>query len=311
MRLNNLDLVDRNNRPSVDSRVALRVMFINDGEYVDPSEIRDVMVFKRTPSISPSSILDSDGLVAQEYSSYMAAYFAPSAQESGPALYPSSYQYGASGVYRYAQGDYVCVLDGISGVSGSHSLWGTQTVVANTASTTGEYFEVWTVRYPGQSDYKTVFNWFNLYNDTFQTITEPLMIRAHNELSVKKIPIGSKRDLKITSEFTIENKEIDQNIKNLFKTNIAVNPQIEIVKVNEDINLPARVEVSGFSDTSSLIHVTSKNTFVFTWDTEDLLTHPSLLAGTFGSPTGVYYVRVKYKLMNEEIISPRLFLQVI
>jgi len=311
MRLNNIDIVDRNNRPGVNSLVAIRVLLINDGEYVDPSEIRDVMIFQRSGVITPSSVLDTTtGLVSESVSSYVKAAFNVSAQECGPALCTSSYFRGATGVYRRGTGDFVCVLDGVSGGTATITPWGYNFTVSNTVATIGEYFDVWTIKDPSGSDYKVVINEFELFNDAYTAVTEPLMIRAYNTLYPKKVTLGSKTKLKITSEFTVENNAIDKSVANLFKTNIAQNPSIEIVKINEDINLPARVEVSGWSDTSALIDITSKNTFTLNWNTDELRTHAQLLAGNLGSMTGVYYIRIKYTILDEIIISPPLFLQV-
>jgi len=77
---------------------------------------------------------------------------------------------------------------------------------------------------------------------------------------------------------------------------------MKIEKVNEDsVTLPATVTVSGFSDTSSLLDITSDNTMVFRFDTTTLATHPNV--ADFGGLTGTYRCVVKYSLLNETIIS--------
>ena len=52
-----------------------------------------------------------------------------------------------------------------------------------------------------------------------------------------------------------------------------MDPMIEIVKKNTDRNLPSRVTVSGYTDTSGYMDVTSENTAIFTFDTDALKTH--------------------------------------
>jgi len=78
---------------------------------------------------------------------------------------------------------------------------------------------------------------------------------------------------------------------------------IEIYKKNQDRNLDARVEVSGYAATSGLMDVTSENTVIFTFDTEALKTHPRLLDGTLGSMTGTYVARLKFNALNQTIVS--------
>lgn len=306
MRLNGYDLADRGNRPSVSSRVAIRVFFLNDGEYVDPSEIVDVCIFPELTNQYPSSLLNSDGLLDNSsVSANCKAYFAASSNY----YEPSTYSPGASGVFRIGQGDYVVVLDGITDVSAYASRFGS--TIENTASSNGYYLDVWTVKYPSDSYYKTVINSFTLFDDTFFTVTEPLILKTYNELTTKKIPLGAKQDLKITTEIVVENRNIDNSVRNLFKTSIAVNPAIQIEKINEDPNIPSRVEVSGWEDTSGLIKVNSENTFILTWDTNTLKTHPELLAGNLGNMRGVYSIQVRFNLLNELIYSPRMYVQLI
>jgi hypothetical protein len=287
---------------------------MNDGSYLDPYEISGVTVFKKSANISPSSILGDDGLIDPTVSSSIVAHFEISAVgDNGVALDSSNYSPAsdASGIYYVKEGQYVAVLDGIVDLSGHLSFWGEDAVVPNTASTVDEYIDVWTIRNVATSDLKTVLHEFRLYDDSFVSITEPLMIRSSNKLTTKKIQLNSKRDLKITTEFVIENKAIDESIKNLFKDSIATDAQIEIVKINTDPNLAGWVTVSSFSDTTDLVEVTSRNTFIFNWDTSALLTHPEYLGNRLGDMKGTYFVRVKYNLLNEVIYSPRFHILVI
>jgi hypothetical protein len=302
--------VDRNNRPSVDSRVALKVFFMNDGEYIDPVEILDVTIFDRSSMQNPSTILGSNGLLNGEVASGLAkAYFkspiSPGWQDISEYV-PG--ELGSSGVYRVRQGEYLVVLDGITNIPGLHPTWGN--VINNTASATGDYIDVWTVRYPSASLPKVVINSFSLFNDTFFNLTEPLLIKTHNELTTKKVVLGSKQDLKITTEFTVENKNINSSIRNLFKTAVAINPKIKIEKINQDPNLPSRTTIVDFTDEQD-IRVTSQNTFIYNWDTEQLRYHASIAAGTISGLRGIYVVTLKYDLLNETIVAPQMYVQLV
>jgi hypothetical protein len=308
MNINGYEVTDRNNRPSVDSRVALRVFFMNDGQFIDPAQIVDVAVFSRSANQDPSSLLKDDGTLNDPVVSGLAKAFFEIGNENG-WLDVSEYEPEAPGVYRIRQGEFVVVLDGLTPATTYASRWNAE--ITNTASATGDYLDVWTVRYPTTSETKVVINAFSLYDDTFYTTTEPLMIKTNNELVTKKIPLGSKQDVKITTEFTVENRNIDSSIRNLFKTSIATQPKIKIEKINDDPNLPSRVTVYDYADTSGSIRVSSENTFIYTWDTDLLRTHTQLITGNLGNMRGLYAISLQYNLLTERIIAPLMYIQLV
>jgi len=308
MNLNGLTITDRGNRPSTTGRLAIKVFFINDGKYYDPYEIKDMAVFSRYTNIYPSSLLNEEGILnGSAVSSLAKAYFA--ASDGASYLDENEYAFGASGIYRVGLGEYVAVLDGDSGVSGYNADW--DLVVGNTASAIGSYLDVWTIKNTANSAYSTVINQFTLFDDTLFTITEPLLINTNNKLITKKIPLGSKENLKITTTFSIENGSISDSIKNLVNNSIILNPMIKIEKINDDQNIPSRVEVSGYAETSGLIQLTSENTVLFPWDTDQLKTHPELLAGNLGNMRGIYAITLKYDLMTERVITPLMYVQLV
>jgi hypothetical protein len=309
MQLNGTSVVDRNNRPTVLQRVGLRAFFINDGEYVDPYDISAVTVFDRSANFTPSTILD-DNLISDVIpSSIIRMNFAPSGDDGGfPAQDPSGYNpttdiASTSGVYRIAKGEYIVVLDGVEDSSGVYNLHGSSLIVENSASAVGDYIDVWTVMLAAGSTYQSLINDFHLNDDTFFVITQPALLTAHNKLINKHIVLGSKEDIKITTEITINNRDIDDSIKNIFKDSAVLNPQILIEKLNEGTpTLPAHVTVSGYADTSALIDITSDNTMVFNFDTTTLATHANV--ADFGGLVGQYRLTVKYNLLNELIVTP-------
>jgi len=188
------------------------------------------------------------------------------------------------------------VTTGIFNLSGD-------TEIDNTVSSTGDYIDVWTVQRVAESDLDTIINEFTLTADRFFGLTEPLLFNVDTRLENNHLTLGSKVDLKFTNEFTLENANIDRSIVNLFKESMVLDPMIEIIKKNNDRNLPARVTVSGYTDTSGFMNVTSENTAIFTFDTEVLKTHPETLAGNLGSPTGTYVARLKFTALNQTIVS--------
>jgi len=312
MQLNGTSLIDRNNRPTVLQKVGLRAFFINDGEYVDPYDISAVTVFDKSANFTPSTILEDNLISPGIVSGIVRMNFAPSGDDGGfPAQDPSGYNpstdiASTSGVYRVAKGEYVVVLDGTQDISGVYNLHGSSIVVENSASAVRDYIDVWTVLLAEGSTYQSLINNFHLYDDTFFVVTEPLLLTANNKLINKHVTLGSKENIKVTTEVTLNNREIDSSIKNIFKESAILNPQMLIEKINEGTpTLPAHVPVSGYADTSSLIDITSDNTMIFNFDTTTLATNPNV--ADFGGLVGQYRITVKYNLLNELIVTPPLY----
>ena len=307
MQVNGFEVVDRHDRPNLSSRTGLRVFFFNDGQLVDPYALSGVTIFQKNANISPNSVLDSDGLIASSVeAATIKAHFGVSSSShySNSATDPSSYFAGASGIYRVGTGEYICALDQNTGTTGHYSLNGSSFDITASADVAADYIDVWTVKLFSNSDWKTIINEFTLFSDTFYTVTEPILLKAHPQLRTKHVTLGSKTDLKITNDITVENSGLTEEIKNIFKHNVVTNPQLKIEKINEGHGFPSRVEVSGYSDTSAGINVTSDNTLVFNWEPENSKTVSEWTAGTFGTLTGPYHVIVKYNLLNQIYVSP-------
>ena len=316
MQLNGIELVDRHNRPNVSQRVALRTLFINDGVYADPVDISSVTIFKASSNLSPNSILDNNQVIDMDgvSGSILMTYCNSSTTTTDIGFDPVNYQgkinigteindtKNASGIYKVGTGDYVVVLDNtidLSGVvaSGTES----EAPLTNAASSTDNYIDVWTVRFSAGSTYNTYINTFKLHNDTIFSLTEPLLLTTRNSLSPKHIKLGSKIDLKMPTEISVENKSLDESVINIFKESVVTSATMEIKKINEDPNLDARVSVSSFSDTLNLVNVTSDNTLILSWDTNGLKQNtPEGL----GSQTGVYSIQAKYWVLNQVIYTP-------
>jgi hypothetical protein len=307
MLLNQLEIIDRHDRPNLSSRTGLRVFFFNDGQLVDPYALSGVTVFYKNANVSPNSVLDSSGLIASSVeAATIKAHFGVSSSlhYSNSAIDPSSYSAGASGIYRVRTGEYICALDQNTGTTGHYSLNGSSLDVAASADVAADYIDVWTVKLLSNSDWKTIINEFTLFSDTFYTVTEPVLLKAHPQLRTKHVTLGSKADLKITNDITVENSGLTEEIKNIFKHNVVTNPQIKIEKINEEPGFPSRVDVSSYSDTSGLIGVTSDNTLVLNWDPENSKLLSSWTDGTFGTLTGPYHLTVKYTLLSQTYVSP-------
>jgi len=300
----------RHQRPTVLGPTALLMYFINDGEYTDPEAISGVSIFAASDNQGPSSVITNEGVINSDVTGNILMHFTTSDSSTTDlaAFDPSNYNVtDASGIYRLSAGKYAVVLTApgqtpasvfnLSGVEGFYPE------LPNTVSTTGDYIDVWTVQRVADSDLDTIINQFTLSEDRFFGVTEPLLFTVNTRLENNHVVLGSKVDIKLTNEFTLENSNIDRSILNLFKDSFVLDPMLEIVKKNGDRNLPARVTVSGYSDTSGYTEVTSNNTVIFTFDTEDLKTHEELTGGNLGSLTGTYAVRLKFTALNQTIVS--------
>jgi hypothetical protein len=306
MQLNGTDFTDRHNRPSTLQKVGLRAYFTNNGEYFDPTEISGVTVFAATSNMSPSSVLDtSTGLISSSLDTDLVLmHFAPSAVESGGALAEDKYvptdDASPSGVYRTDVGKYIVILD--PATSGVYNFHGNSLKIKNGVSGVNDYTDVWTVKMFAGSTYQSMIDTFHLYSDTVIMTTQPFLVTASNKLTTKHVTLDSKVNLKVTTAITVENKDIDEATKNIFKDSSIVSGMYKIEKINEDaVSIPAKVEVSGYSDTSSLIDITSDNTMSMLFDSTQLATHASI--ADFGGVVGTYRLTAKYNLVNETIIT--------
>lgn len=305
MKINNNQVTTRHERPTVLGPTALILYFINDGQYADPYEISGVSIFAASDNQSPSSVINSDGEIKSDVTGSVLMHFSnENSRTNSNSFDASNYTVSdASGIYKLSTGKYAVVLNDVQDTPyGVFNLSG-DTTISNRVSATGDYIDVWTLKRNTGSDLDTIINEFTLTEDRFFGVTEPLLFRVATRLENSYLVLGSKVDLKFTNEFTLENANIDRSIVNLFKQSLITDPMLEIYKKNQDRNLDARVEVSGYAATSGLMDITSEDTVIFTFDTEALKTHPKLLDGSLGSMTGTYVARLKFTALNQTIIS--------
>lgn len=328
--INTTEVVDRHNRPAINSRVMIRTFFINDGEFTDPYQISSVHVFQRSQNLSPSTILTTNGLVASGSASAAAMIFGVSGNGvvgSDLSLAESAYSGAAgtttilpappghvnqvlscsalSGVYRLGKGEFACVLDGVIGSSLS-GVDENGTVLMNTATAARRYTDIWTVKLVEGSDFKTFINYFETFDDSFISVTEPLLLRTKNTLYNRQVILGSKTDLKIGTEITVENENIDESVRNIFKESVVTSATVVIKKLNEDANLPSRVTVVS----STNVNITSDNTIVYSLNTDTALVDgdgPTLNQDDLGSRRGTYALQATYSVLAERIVSPMMY----
>ena len=314
MQVNTTQVVDRGNRPNVSQRVGLRTYFINDGAYVDPYAISGVSLFKESSTLTPNTVLGADITVTSTPLMQFGASGAvrPIGAVDSSSFDVSNYEPGttASGIYRIGTGDYVVVLDQTLSLSG----WDETNLVevaASGLSAVNDYVDMWTVQLNEASKYQVMTNNFTLSEDTFFQFTEPLLLTTSNKLMNKHVRLGEKVDLKMSTETTIQNQNLEHSVQNIFKDSVITSATVEIRKVNEDLHFDGPFTVSSFAEsTGSPTSITADNTIILKWDTTSLKNLSSFQNGTFGSLTGTYSVQAQYTLLNELIISPLFYLTV-
>ena len=311
MKLNGVQVFERFNRPGVLKRTVLRCNFISNGQFVDPYDISSVALFTQAQHTTPSSVLTSAGVIDEVFLSGDTLKFRwePSGANDTyeDCLMVSAYSAGGattSSIFREDAGQYLVVLDGITSVSSLDISGG---VIENAASAAGRYTDAWTVKMTDKSDWQVFFNYTELFSDNVLTVVQPIMLRAKSKLSPNTVRLGEIIDLKIFNEMSIQNRDIDQSIKNTFSQSVVDDPQIIIRKHNEDHNLPSRVIIKAYNDTSGDIRTTSDNTLIYRFDTS-VLTDGSI--PDLGAGTGAYSVEAKYSVLGETIITPLMYFTV-
>lgn len=304
MKLNEVNVVERHNRPGPMKKVLLRCDFISNGAYTDPFDISSVSLFRKAQNVSPSTVLDTETELITDAAASTVKY----RWDVNPVGYVDDASYvdaSAPYIIKFDTGRYGVVLDGVNNPASEDRAGN---VIQNEASAAGHYIDVWTVKMTEDSDYRVFINPLELFSDGFIAVTQPVILKTKNKLHPHQIRLGEVIDLKVTTDITVANRDIDQTIKNMFTQSVVDSPAFRIVKHNKDSNLPARVEVSGYSETSSLMRTTSDNTMIFNFDTNVLTTSPGIEG--LGSGTGTYSVEAKYTILNETRVSPMMYFTV-
>jgi hypothetical protein len=275
MLVNQTEVVDRHNRPNVSQRVGLRTFFINDGVYVDGGQ-------------SPIHCIKPVDATGNCIGSFDKENYHPAET--------------ASGIYRLGVGEYVVVLDQITALSGWDWNTNTQTA-ASSLSSVNQYVDLWTVKLTSGSKYQVITNEFSLYEDTFFAFTEPLLLTTNNKLMNKHVRYKEIIDIKVSTEVTLQNKNVSESVQNIFKDSVVSEAFVTIKKVNHDPNFEGPFTVvDGIA-----MDITGDNTLIYNWDT---LTSIGSGSETFGIPTGTYSVQVDYTVLNQTIKSPLYYLTV-
>lgn len=314
LKINNVEFPSRHENPSVGNKVALQAFFYNAGTLVDPVDVSSVSIFKYDTYASSAVFIPSSLLLSAQ----PLMQFAPSGSQVPDATGVSGYtaDWGhragdaggldfqhASGIFKLGTGNYVVPMRMDKALS---SVWeGLQLESSGAVSAAATYVDIWTVRLAAGSDYQCIVNIWNLFDNAYYTLTQPLILKTKVSLSNKHITYGSIVDLTAPIEVTVQNRDIDESIINVLKSTLITSGAFKVVKVNDNTSLDGPFTVSGYGDTSSTVNVTSDGTLVWRWDTTNIPT-----SSNFGEGKGTYAVQLLYYANGQKIISPRFYIRV-
>ena len=321
MQLNGVELTERFNRPSVGGKVALRAMFINDGQYQDPYDVSACTIFTKLANATPDSIVGTDGLIKsdQEVSSILMNFGVsgqagadhdgqPGRTTSENPLWVSGGLYApepqASGIYKTGEGQYVAVLDGSIALSGGYNMhfpFGGGFTVANGASAVQEYIDVWTAKMTATSEYQLFINEVRLDNDAWISLTQPLLLSTSNRLVNKHITLGSIVNLKVTTDLTVQNRDLDSSVRNIIESYGIDNAFFKIQKVNEGTTSIPSLET--VFDYRNVDQITSDNTMIYNFNVDNWMA----TAGLSGGDVGTFALTASYTFLGETFKTKPLY----
>lgn len=319
MDFNGITVVPRRNRPSTEDKVKLDLFYLQNGSYVDPYLVSAVTIFKDTTASSAEFPYVTNGLSEKfldlEASSANYGLLNASANDwmvfnfSGTGLLAPSSFTGAtnnvSGIYRSKAGIAghfsVFLVPGASGFN----LSGGSISIPSSGLQAGNYFDIWTIQHSNGGAVKTYIQSFTLTLNNIIGLEEPLLTKVTTRFEPTKIQYGEVVNLKFINDIVVVNRNIPEPIKNIFRDSVIQNAAVRIRKVNEDPGFSQMYDVSGFSNTSGLVEITSTDDVLFLFDTTILSTLTNNEG--FGPIRGLYVVDLKFTLLTETIYSPKFY----
>ena len=296
VQLNGHNVTPRHNRPGVLGNTYLEFFFINNGAFDHPYEVCSVHVFADLYKGDSGELLNSSGtLDSSTVSSLAKMEFTNSGTVNGSTPTASGFDPSgfansvatASAIYRIGDGEghFAAVLK-------PEALWAGG-ASANSASSTGKYFDIWTVVDVNGSTPRTYAHSFELFRDVIFSITEPLLITTSHSLVQKYVNKNSLVKLQIKSDHVVNNRNISEEIKNVFTQSVVNNAAIRIIKLKDDTStgLPYD-QIKNWGDTSGYVQIDSEDTITYNWD-------------TVGVETGMYELQVSSSVLDQVILSDK------
>ena len=307
--LNSHPVVLRHNRPGTFSEVLLEMYFIHNGQVTHPYEVCSVHIFPDNNNEDSSNWLDTNtdsvtyGLVPSSLdASANAIFWVSGIDVKSPAdsrFYDTNYEgqtTNASGIYTISDGRYGVVLS--TGDQWFNTHWdpdsgeGPNVSGLVSTSSTGRYWDIWTVVDVVGSLPRTYIHSFELFRDDVITLTEPLLVTTRHHLVQKYVNKNSNILLQITSDHTVNNHNITEEIKNAFTQAVVSDAEIRILKLKDDTS--TGLPYVQIQDWDSNVRIDSSDTISYLWDT----TATEVEVGT-------YELQVRSNILDQTVVSDK------
>jgi hypothetical protein len=296
--LNNKTVTSRHNRPSTVGSTYLEIFYVKNGKMDDPYGVCSVHIFKDTDNGNSSIWIDGDsssptfGLVPSSLDKDAAFIFIPASGDHRTTSEGFSVDKfkntnsTASGIYREEEGHFSVVLKG--GASGTTWRGRTKDYI-NEASSTGGYFDIWTVEDENGGGLRTIINSFELFYDTVFATTEPILLTTSFRLLQKYVNKNSVEKLQVKTDHVVHNQNVSEELKNIFRHSVTSNASIRIVKVKDDTStgLPY-TQILDWTD----MDISSDDTLSYSWNTSAL-------------DVGTYELQVSSSILDRSIFSDK------
>lgn len=331
--LNSFTVIRRHNRPSPNDDILLELYNSTAGTLKDPYAVRSVHIFPDVAHGDSSYWLNQDpesdtyGTVNEDLAHTHATMifspsgyhytvpgspgysnpFDPDASGFSPLLFdPNASSTGnVSGIFKLSEGHLAVTLCRGAPIAGA---WRSVEVYPgieedpdwpgsnhyNWTDAVGKYFDIWTIQIGSSPNLSTFIHSFSLTDGNTITFTEPLLVTTRHSLVQKYVNNNSIVKLQITSEHTINNTNIPEEIKNIFKDSVIGSAKIRIVRISDTSteSVPF-VLIHDFDETlDGEVGIDSDDTISFLWDT----TSPDISPGT-------YQIQVESQVFDETIRS--------
>tara|TARA_R110001583_G_scaffold9651_1_gene45473 strand:+ start:16212 stop:17183 length:972 start_codon:yes stop_codon:yes gene_type:complete len=317
MKINNITVVPRKNRPTPLGKTLLEFFYVKNGVYSDPYQVCSVVAIRDQSASStrlglisngdPEAYLDYNassteyGLVVSSTTSAVDMRWVnfsgpgrvrqtlPSNESFNVTSYDGSVS-AASGIYRIKEGHFGVILQPLAVSTSALTDIGGPLVsdyaaTHSHASGVGKYYDFWTIVDFEGAQSKVYINTFDLWNDTILGLAEPLSVTSRNKLLQKYVNVNSVVSLSISTTIALNDTSVPKDVRSIFNNAVIQAAQIQIKKFDE--NNEEWETLQAFTDVDN---ITSNDTMKYGY--------------TF-SNVGRYQIQVKYSLMDETIYSDK------
>ena len=319
---NGTTVINRGNRPSPTSPCKLDFFWVKEGSYTDPYQVCSVHIFPDTKFGTANQYVNLDttssdyGLVSSTDTNYLfhnykrdgagnrIGFQGEVSACAAESAYTGDLRYSASSIFKVKTGHFAVILQPSAVYFPASVTDFNMDMSSNTASGTGNYLDIWTIKDVVGSKAQIYVNSFKLNSQSVVAVTEPMMVTPNNKLVQRYIEVGSKRNLQMKTELVVDNEPIRESLRNLLETgSLLQNQQFRIVKLNESPDLSSRVVIKDFGDTASTTNINANGTMSYLWDTANIT--PKYSDDILGGSRGVYEITAKYTILDETYLSPK------